>query len=71
MLSMADDKTALNLKISVDLDVHLTWGELLRFVDLARPDVSPGDPVGIEFDENTMEAQALYAYLPADRLPPS
>ncbi|WP_121399456.1 hypothetical protein [Micromonospora sp. M71_S20] len=52
---MADDfvKTDRNLKVTLDLDNQLTWGELFRFVDLARAGVvSPSDPVALEYDPN-------------------
>lgn len=47
------EKTQPNLKVTLDLDNQLTWGELFRFVDLAR---SAGylaqERVGIENDPN-------------------
>lgn len=69
MGAMTDSANSrMNLKISVDLDEHLTWAELLRFVDLARPTVDLTKTVGIEYDQNSMEPRALYAYLPDDLL---
>lgn len=70
MLSMANfEKNQLNLKLTVDLDEQLTWAELLRFVDLARPLVDLSSTVGIEYDQDSMKPEALYVYLPEDRLP--
>jgi hypothetical protein len=37
------------LELAVDLH-HLTWGELIRFVDAARPHVEPDAPVDVETD---------------------
>lgn len=69
MTEAANEKTLVNLKLSVDLDEHLTWGELFRFVDLARSVVDSEGTVAIQYDEQDMKPEALYVYLPAENLP--
>ncbi|MEH1098218.1 hypothetical protein [Micromonospora sp. CPCC 205561] len=71
---MADDfeKTDRNLKVTLDLDNHLTWGELIRFVNLAQSagNVSPDQPVGIEYDPNESLPliNGLFVYLDAESM---
>ncbi|WP_328651328.1 hypothetical protein OG598_25010 [Micromonospora sp. NBC_00330] len=74
---MADDfeKTGRNLKVTLDLDDQLTWGELIRFVNLAQSsgNVSPDQPVGIEYasNETLPLIDGLFVYLDAESLPES
>ncbi len=57
----------LNLKVTLDLSDELTWGELFRFVDLAResPLVDANSPVTYIFDDNNTDRViwGLYAHL--------
>ncbi|MBM0258960.1 hypothetical protein [Micromonospora sp. 4G55] len=72
---MADDfeKTDPNLKVTLDLDDQLTWGELIRFVNLAQSagKVSPDQPVGMEYDPNDTHPviTGLCVYLDAENIP--
>ncbi|MCX5070786.1 hypothetical protein OOJ91_33620 [Micromonospora lupini] len=58
------EKKAVNLKLSLALDDGLSWGELFRFVELARTSgVDPGDQVPLEYserDESILEGMAVY-----------
>lgn len=63
MTDEQDEKTMVNLKLSIDVDEHLTWAELFRFVELARGNVSPDSRVGIDWDDDTRGPGALYVYL--------
>ncbi|MEV5765323.1 hypothetical protein AB0L34_12230 [Micromonospora sp. NPDC052213] len=71
---MADDfvKTDRNIKVTLDLDDQLTWGELIRFVELAKTagSISPDQPVGIDYDPNESMPviTGLHAYLDAENL---
>jgi hypothetical protein len=63
-------KTQPNLKVTLEIDNQLTWGELYRFVDLARKSGYPDDgPVLPEMDLNDPSlARSLVMYLDADDL---
>ncbi|MFF4879461.1 hypothetical protein [Micromonospora sp. NPDC000668] len=65
------EKKAVNLKLSLAIDQDLTWGELFRFVELARTSgVEPTDPVPLEYNERDDSIlDGIAVYLAAEDLP--
>lgn len=66
------EKTSNNLRVNLEIDDQLTWGELIRFVELGQQaGISPGQPVGLVYDENgdEMRVTGLFLYLAPDDLP--
>jgi hypothetical protein len=68
---MAEDfeKTQVNLEVTLDIDDQLTWGELLKFADLARArHIDPNEPVVIQYSEPGHSISGVTLYLLAEDL---
>lgn len=58
------DKKSPNLELRLEIDDQLTWGELIKFVDLAREsNVRPGEPVLPVYDRDRDQYTHLAIYL--------
>ncbi|WP_062430606.1 hypothetical protein [Herbidospora daliensis] len=62
---MADaKKTQLNMRLTLELNEQLTWGELYRFVEMAkREGRGLHEQVGTEPDEKGTGVNAFFLYL--------
>ena len=65
MSTIPFEKTQQNLRVNVDIDAQLTWGELFQFVDMAhRAGVDPDEPVGLQYNEHDPSIlDAMYVYV--------
>lgn len=70
-MAEAFKKTQVNLELKLEINDQLTWGELYRFVDLAKTSgVDEDDPVGLAYDDQH-EICGLSVSLAPDDLDPA